>query len=171
LGLRHDGKKEVIDFRLACGESAAEWGRFLADLYQRGLTGEGLDKICVDTRGASPPKAFSFFGSPARPPVRPVRRGTLRTLGRRFAHIPAVLRVAVEAAPMRADNIKVADIQNIVDSDDRVRRALRAGLLLRRELARSSRGRRKLARVRGNRSRRLLPRKQGTGSGEPGAAS
>ena len=48
LGLRHDGKKEVIDYRLARGESAAEWERFLADLYKRGLTGEGLDMICVD---------------------------------------------------------------------------------------------------------------------------
>jgi putative transposase len=48
LGLRHDGKKEVIDFRLATSESAAEWERFLADLYRRGLTGEGLEMICVD---------------------------------------------------------------------------------------------------------------------------
>jgi putative transposase len=48
LGLRHDGKKEVIDFRLAASESAAEWGKFLADLYRRGLSGEGLDMICVD---------------------------------------------------------------------------------------------------------------------------
>ena len=48
LGLRHDGKKEVIDYRLARGESAAEWERFLADLYRRGLTGEDLDMICVD---------------------------------------------------------------------------------------------------------------------------
>ena len=48
LGLRHDGKKEIIDFRLAASESAAEWERFLSDLYRRGLTGEGLDMICVD---------------------------------------------------------------------------------------------------------------------------
>jgi putative transposase len=48
LGLRHDGKKEVIDFRLAASESATEWERFLADLYRRGLTGEGLNMICVD---------------------------------------------------------------------------------------------------------------------------
>src|SRR5262249_55284881 len=48
LGLRLDGKKEIIDFRLAASESAAEWERFLADLYRRGLTGEGLDMICVD---------------------------------------------------------------------------------------------------------------------------
>ena len=53
LGLRPDGKKEVIDFRLARGESAAEWERFLDDLYKRGLTGEGLDMICVD--GAQAP--------------------------------------------------------------------------------------------------------------------
>jgi transposase-like protein len=48
LGLRPDGKKEVIDFRLAAGESAAEWEKFLADLYRRGLTGESLDMICID---------------------------------------------------------------------------------------------------------------------------
>lgn len=48
LGLRPDGKKEIIDFRLAASESAAEWERFLTDLFRRGLTGEGLDMICVD---------------------------------------------------------------------------------------------------------------------------
>lgn len=48
LGLRHDGKKEIIDFYLAASESAAEWEKFLADLYRRGLTGEGLGMICVD---------------------------------------------------------------------------------------------------------------------------
>ena len=31
LGLRRDGKKEVIDYRPARGESATEWERFLAD--------------------------------------------------------------------------------------------------------------------------------------------
>jgi hypothetical protein len=48
LGLRPDGKKEIIDFRLAASESAAEWEKFLTDLYRHGLTGEGLDMVCVD---------------------------------------------------------------------------------------------------------------------------
>lgn len=48
LGLRSDNKKEIIDFRLAASESAAEWECFLTDLYRRGLTGKGLDMICVD---------------------------------------------------------------------------------------------------------------------------
>ncbi|MBV9456742.1 MAG: IS256 family transposase [Bradyrhizobium sp.] len=48
LGLRPDGKKEIIDFRLAGSESAAEWEQFLTGLYRRGLTGEGLEMICVD---------------------------------------------------------------------------------------------------------------------------
>jgi transposase-like protein len=48
LGLLPDGKKEIIDFRLAGSESAAEWEHFLTDLYRRGLTGEGLEMICVD---------------------------------------------------------------------------------------------------------------------------
>lgn len=48
LGLLPDGRKEIIDFRLARSESAAEWQLFLDDLYRRGLTGEGLDMICAD---------------------------------------------------------------------------------------------------------------------------
>jgi putative transposase len=48
LGIRPDGKKEVIDFRLAAGESAAAWERFLTDLYRRGLEGQSLEMICGD---------------------------------------------------------------------------------------------------------------------------
>jgi putative transposase len=48
LGLRPDGKKEVIDFRLAAAESAAQWEQFLGDLVRRGLVGEHLEMLCVD---------------------------------------------------------------------------------------------------------------------------
>jgi putative transposase len=48
LGMRPDRKKEVIDFRLASAESAAQWEQFLADLVRRGLTGERLEMLCVD---------------------------------------------------------------------------------------------------------------------------
>ena len=48
LGIRHDGTKEIIDFQLAGSESAAQWERFLTALHRRGLTGEGLEMICVD---------------------------------------------------------------------------------------------------------------------------
>ena len=48
LGIHADGKKEIIDFRLAASESAAAWERFLTDLHRRGLTGEGLEVICAD---------------------------------------------------------------------------------------------------------------------------
>ena len=64
LGLRPDGKKEIIDFRLAASESAAEWERFLTDLFRRGLTGEGLDMICVDGgSGLWPPCPRSSLAS------------------------------------------------------------------------------------------------------------
>jgi transposase-like protein len=46
LGIRHDGKKEVIDFRLAKSESGAEWRLFLTDLVNRGLT--GFEVVCAD---------------------------------------------------------------------------------------------------------------------------
>ena len=48
LGLRPDGKKEIIDYRLAVAESAAQWECFLTDLYMRGLRGDRLEMICVD---------------------------------------------------------------------------------------------------------------------------
>jgi putative transposase len=48
LGLRPDGRKEVIDFRLATAESAAQWELFLGDLVRRGLSGERLEMLCVD---------------------------------------------------------------------------------------------------------------------------
>jgi transposase-like protein len=69
LGLRPDGKKEVIDFRLAANESAAEWERFLGDLIRRGLVGDGLEMICVDGGSgllAALPTALS--DRPCRPP-------------------------------------------------------------------------------------------------------
>lgn len=62
LGLRPDGKKEVVDFRLASAESAAQWELFLGDLVRRGLTGERLEMLCVDGGAgllAALPAAFS----------------------------------------------------------------------------------------------------------------
>jgi transposase-like protein len=48
LGLRPDGRKEIVDFRLASAESAAQWEHFLGDLIRRGLTGARLEMLCVD---------------------------------------------------------------------------------------------------------------------------
>ena len=48
LGITREGKKEVIDFKLAAGESQGAWEGFLHDLYRRGLTGEGVELIVVD---------------------------------------------------------------------------------------------------------------------------
>ena len=48
LGIRHDGKKEIIDFKLARSESANEWEAFLISLTRRGLTGKGTEVISVD---------------------------------------------------------------------------------------------------------------------------
>jgi putative transposase len=48
MGIRRDGKKEMIDFRLRPSESREHWESFLTDLYNRGLTCEGVDMVCVD---------------------------------------------------------------------------------------------------------------------------
>jgi len=51
LGITHQGKKEILDFRLARHESQAAWEAFLNDLHGRGLTGEGV-AIAVCDGGA-----------------------------------------------------------------------------------------------------------------------
>jgi transposase-like protein len=48
LGIRPDGKKEVIDWRLSVSESEAEWEAFMTDLYRRGLTEAQMEIIAVD---------------------------------------------------------------------------------------------------------------------------
>jgi transposase-like protein len=48
LGMTPEGKKEVIDFTIAHGESQAAWDAFLSDLYKRGLRAEGLELIVTD---------------------------------------------------------------------------------------------------------------------------
>jgi transposase-like protein len=48
LGITGEGKKEVIDFRLAPGESEKAWETFLTDLYKRGLTEDCFELLGVD---------------------------------------------------------------------------------------------------------------------------
>jgi len=48
LGITEDGRKEVIDFSIAPGESHGAWEGFLTDCYRRGLTEEGLELIITD---------------------------------------------------------------------------------------------------------------------------
>lgn len=48
LGITHDQRREIIDFRLATSESQAAWETFLTDLYNRGLLGESLELIVTD---------------------------------------------------------------------------------------------------------------------------
>ncbi|MGH7274868.1 MAG: IS256 family transposase [Nitrospiria bacterium] len=48
LGIRPDGKREIIDFRQAFSESQYAWEGFLNHLYQQGLKGAGLKLIVTD---------------------------------------------------------------------------------------------------------------------------
>jgi transposase-like protein len=48
VGLLKDGRKEVIDFRLARAESEQEWESFLTDMRKRGFSTDDLKIIIVD---------------------------------------------------------------------------------------------------------------------------
>jgi putative transposase len=47
-GIRPDGIRELVDFRLATAESAAQWEAFLEDLFRRGLEGRSLQLVISD---------------------------------------------------------------------------------------------------------------------------
>jgi putative transposase len=67
LGMTPDGKKEVIDFTIAHGESQAAWDAFLVDLYKRGLRAEGLDLIVTDGgKGMLAALPFVYPGIPTQ---------------------------------------------------------------------------------------------------------
>ena len=68
LGITLEGRREILDFRLAPGESQPAWEAFLADLYQRGLTGEGLAAIVTDG-GAGLLAALPLGLSPGQGPA------------------------------------------------------------------------------------------------------
>jgi putative transposase len=47
-GVTLEGRKEIIEFRQASSESAAQWEGLLRDLYQRGLSGQNCKLIATD---------------------------------------------------------------------------------------------------------------------------
>jgi transposase-like protein len=47
-GIRHDGCRELIDFRVSPSESENAWYGFLHSLYHRGLEGNGVELIVSD---------------------------------------------------------------------------------------------------------------------------
>ena len=48
LGITQEGRKEIIDFFIAPGESQEAWESFLTDLYRRGLMEETIKLIVTD---------------------------------------------------------------------------------------------------------------------------
>jgi putative transposase len=47
-GIRPDGLRELLDFRLATAESTPQWEAFLEDLFRRGLEGRNLQLVVTD---------------------------------------------------------------------------------------------------------------------------
>jgi len=48
LGILRDGQAELIDYRVAEGETEDAWGKFLQEMYERGLEGEGTEAFVSD---------------------------------------------------------------------------------------------------------------------------
>ena len=65
-GIRPDGSRELVDFRLAPGERESAWERFLLSLYQRGLTGEKVALFIHDGSEGLANALETVFGPGAR---------------------------------------------------------------------------------------------------------
>lgn len=59
MGVRADGSKELLGFRVEHSESEACWERLLNDVYRRGLEGRNL-KLVISDGGAGLLKAMSY---------------------------------------------------------------------------------------------------------------
>jgi putative transposase len=86
-GIRQDGVRELIDFRLAnLGESQAAWECFLSHLKSRGLTGNSLQLAIVDgNKGLWNALDFIFSGLPRQ-------RCWAHKLRNALQHLPLKLR-------------------------------------------------------------------------------
>ena len=115
LGLRPDGRKEIIDFRLAAAESAREWKRFLTDLWRRGLEGKGLEMICVDGGGGL------LAALPMVYPGVPVQRCWAHKIRNIVSRVKAADREAVKRS-----------LHRIMNADNRVAARTAAGRFARR---------------------------------------
>jgi transposase-like protein len=65
-GIRADGRRELVDFRLAPGERETAWGSFLLSLYSRGLRGERTKLFIHDGSEGLENALDSVFGPGAR---------------------------------------------------------------------------------------------------------
>jgi len=65
-GIRLDGSRELVDFRLAPGERESAWETFLLDLYGRGLTGQNTALFVHDGSEGLENALHSVFGPGGR---------------------------------------------------------------------------------------------------------
>jgi len=65
-GIRLDGRRELVDFRLAPGERESAWEEFLSSLYRRGLTGEQTALFIHDGSDGLAGALDSVFGPGGR---------------------------------------------------------------------------------------------------------
>ena len=94
LGVRHDGKKELLSFQVVPSEKECYWWGFLSDLKSRGLMGENLEVVVHDGAGG-----LSSATSIVYPKVR-VQRCIFHKISnlaghlRNFAHRGVILKDA-----------------------------------------------------------------------------
>ena len=65
-GIRMDGSRELVDFRLAPAERESAWTAFLLDLYRRGLTGQNTAVFIHDGSDGLANALDSVFGPGGR---------------------------------------------------------------------------------------------------------
>ena len=97
-----DGRREIVDFRVATSEKAVHWQAFLDGLYRRGLQGKGLKLVVTDGAAGLVEAVRTVYGFvPIQICWVHRQRNLVRHLKRR-SHRQAICAAALRVAPRQA---------------------------------------------------------------------
>jgi len=95
MGITKDGKQEIIAFKLAKGETEAEYTNFLNDLYRRGLKGKSLELIIQDgSEGITAAVNMVYPYTPRQRCYTHKLRNLLQNIRHKIKHRPEMARQA-----------------------------------------------------------------------------
>lgn len=109
-GIKADGTRELVDFRLAVGERERAWEGFLRDLFDRGLEGEPVQCFVHDGSDGLEAALDSVYGAVA----------TQRCICHKLANVWEAVRDKDRHATIRQDASSVYDAETPEEAKERL---------------------------------------------------
>jgi putative transposase len=109
-GIKADGTRELIDFRVAEGEKEAAWESFLADLFARGLEGKATQAFVHDGSDGLAAAIASVYGP----------RPHQRCICHKLANVWDAVADKDAHGDLRKDAAAVYDVDTVAEAWDRL---------------------------------------------------